>query len=211
MDMRTILLFLTLLTLTMSCTRVNLGNICEGDVVFIESKSQQSPYIKAGTMCKWTHCGVVVKTASGMKILEASKTVTLTNVDTFIGRAKNGNYMVKRPRQHLSKPISYRKWIGQPYDLAFKFDNGKMYCSELVWLVYKEQGIELCKPRKVGDYFVVKLAHSKLVGKYKKAKWLRNLMKKRSITLDQYAVAPSDLLKLLMLLLLYERMNRSDH
>ena len=191
--MRTFSLILTLLTLIMSCTRVDIGNIREGDVVFIESKSQQSPYIKAGTMCKWTHCGVIVETANGMKVLEASKTVTLTNVDTFIGRAKNGNYMVKRPRQHLSKPISYRKWIGQPYDLAFKFDNGKMYCSELVWLVYKEQGIELCSPRKVGDYLVVKLAHSKLAGKYKKAKWLRNLMKKRSITLDQFAVAPSDL------------------
>ena len=191
--MRTILVILTLITFITSCTRVDLGNIREGDVVFIESKSQQSPYIKAGTMCKWTHCGVVVETASGIKVLEASKTVTLTNVDTFIGRAKNGNYMVKRPHQQLSKPISYKKWLGQPYDLAFKFDNGKMYCSELVWLVYKEQGIELCSPRKVGDYFVVKLAHSKLAGKYKKAKWLRNLMKKRSITLDQYAVAPSDL------------------
>ena len=83
------------------------------------------------------------------------------------------------------------------YDSAFKFDNGKMYCSELVWLVYKEQGIELCEPRKVGDFFVVKIAHSKLVGSYKKAKWLRDLMKKRNITLDQYAVAPSDLARAL--------------
>ena len=121
----------------------------------------------------------------------------LTPIDTFIGRAKNGNYMDKRPRQQLTKPISYSKWLGQPYDLAFKFDNDKMYCSELVWLVYKEQGIELCEPRKVGDFFVVKIAHSKLVGSYKKAKWLRDLMKKRNITLDQYAVAPSDLARAL--------------
>lgn len=188
---------LVILIVATSCNRVDIDDLREGDVVFIESKSQQSPYIKAGTMCKWTHCGVVVNTAKGLRILEASKTVMLTPIDKFIGGAKSGNYMAKRPRQKLTKPISYSKWLGQPYDLAFKFDNGKMYCSELVWLVYKEQGIELCEPRKVGDYFVVKLAHSKLVGSYKKAKWLRDLMKKRNITLDQYAVAPSDLARAL--------------
>lgn len=186
-----------LLIMCTSCNRVNIGDLREGDVVFIESKSQQSPYIKAGTMCKWTHCGVVVNTVKGLRILEASKTVMLTPIDKFIGRAKNGNHMAKRPRQQLTKPISYSKWLRQPYDLAFKFDNGKMYCSELVWLVYKEQGIELCKPRKVGDFFVVKIAHSKLVGSYEKAKWLRDLMKKRNITLDQYVVAPSDLARAL--------------
>lgn len=59
------------------------SNLQEGDIVFIESQSSQSPFIKIGTMSKWTHCGVV----------------------------------------------------GMPYDLQFKFDNGKMYCSELVWLI----------------------------------------------------------------------------
>ena len=29
-----------------------------------------------------------------------------------------------------------RKFIGQPYDYSFRPDNGKMYCSELVWESY---------------------------------------------------------------------------
>ena len=80
-------------------------NLQEGDVVYIESQSSQSPYIKVGTMSKWTHCGVVVDTPQGLKVLEASKTVRLTSVEKFIGKAKNENWCVKRPKQKLSKPI----------------------------------------------------------------------------------------------------------
>lgn len=182
-----------------SCNRVSLDKIREGDIVFTESMSNQAPFIKAGTMCRWSHCGVVVNTPNGLQVLEASKTVQLTPVKQFVGpkRSKKGRYVVKRPKQRLTKPIAYNKWLGQSYDMAFKFDNGQMYCSELVWLAYKEQGIELCKPRKVGDYFVVKLAHSKLGRKVHKAKLLRNLMNKRNITLAQKAVAPSDLYRAL--------------
>ena len=46
----------------------------------------------------------------------------------------------------------YHYSFGQPYDLEFKVNNGKMYCSELVWLIYKEHGIELCKSRKVSSF-----------------------------------------------------------
>ena len=153
----------------------------EGDVVFIESQSSQSPYIKVGTMSKWTHCGVVVETPQGLKVLEASKTVRLTPVATFIGAAKNVNWCIKRPKQQLSRPISYKKYLGQPYDLEFRFDNGGMYCSELVWLVYKDQNIELCKPRKVSSFVLTRIPR------------VKKLMEKRNISMDQYAVAPVDL------------------
>ena len=119
-----------------------------GDIVFIESQSSQSPYIKLGTMSKWTHCGVVVDTPDGLKA-----------------------------------PVQYKKYLGQPYDLEFRFDNGKMYCSELVWLVYKDQGIELCDPRKVSSFVMAR------VPKVKK------LMQKRNIRMDQEVVAPVDIYK----------------
>ena len=69
---------------------------------------------------------------------------------------------------------------GKPYDLAFKFNNGKYYCSELVWLIYKEQfGVELCKPRKIKEY--------NLVG-------IRKHLTRRGMNENQLVVAPSDLL-----------------
>ena len=88
------------------CNCDDLTDIQEGDVVFIESQSSQSPYIKVGTMSKWTHCGVVVDTPNGLKVLEASKTVRLTSFESFIGVAKNDNWCLKRPEHKLSKPIS---------------------------------------------------------------------------------------------------------
>ena len=176
------LLFIFLAMSSVSCgNNVNVDSLQEGDIVFIESQSSQSPHIKIGTMSKWTHCGVVVDTPDGLKVLEASKTVRLTPFCSFIGAAKNGNWCVKRPSQRLEKPIRYKKYLGQPYDLEFKFDNGKMYCSELVWQVYKEQGIELCRPRKVSSFMMTRIPK------------VRKLMNKRNISMDQEAVAPVDI------------------
>ena len=170
--------------MAISCNNnVDVNELQEGDIVFIESQSSQSPYIKVGTMSKWTHCGVVVKTPDGMKVLEASKTVRLTPFAQFVGAAKNNNWCVKRPRQKLTKPINYKKYLGQPYDLEFKFENGKMYCSELVWLVYMDQGIELCKPRKVSSFMMTRIPK------------VQKLMNKRNISMNQEAVAPVDIYK----------------
>ena len=181
--MRFILFIMSMLLLAGCGNSIDVADIQEGDVVFIESQSSQSPYIKVGTMSKWTHCGVVVNTPQGMKVLEASKTVRLTPFAKFIGSAKNENWTVKRPKLKLTKPISYSKYLGLPYDLEFKFNNGKMYCSELVWLVYKDQEIELCKPRKVSSFIFTRIPK------------VRNLMQKRGITMEQQAVAPVDLYK----------------
>ena len=178
------LLFVIMALMAISCNNnVDVNELQEGDIVFIESQSSQSPYIKVGTMSKWTHCGVVVKTPDGMKVLEASKTVRLTPFAQFVGAAKNNNWCVKRPRQKLTKPINYKKYLGQPYDLEFKFENGKMYCSELVWLVYMDQGIELCKPRKVSSFMMTRIPK------------VQKLMNKRNISMNQEAVAPVDIYK----------------
>ena len=49
--------------------------------------------------------------------------------------------------------------------------------------IYKEQEIELCKPRKVSSYICTRIPR------------VKRLMDKRNISMDQYAVAPVDLYK----------------
>lgn len=175
-------LFMLMLT---GCNSVAVEDIQEGDVVFIESQSSQAPYIKVGTMSKWTHCGVIVSTPDGLQVLEASKTVRLTPVNQFIGAAKNDNWRIKRPEQQPTKRLSYSKYLGIPYDSEFKFDNGKMYCSELVWQIYKDQGIELCEPRKVSSFIMTRIPK------------VKKLMEKRQIKPEQYVIAPVDIYKAL--------------
>ena len=76
--MRWMYVLISVLLLSSCSNGTEITDLQEGDVVFIESQSSQSPYIKVGTMSKWTHCGVIVNTPEGLKVLEASKTVRLT-------------------------------------------------------------------------------------------------------------------------------------
>ena len=151
----------------------------EGDVVFQISKSKQSPLIQMATHSVWSHCGIVVKKGNAFYVLEASNVVKLTPADEWVDR---GRFCIIKVRRMSEKPVKihYSQYLGKPYDLSFKFNNNRWYCSELVYDIYLKQfGVQLCKPRKVKDYH--------LFGLSKK-------MRQRGITEDQEVVAPSDLL-----------------
>ena len=159
-------------------------DVREGDVIFQTSQSSQSPLIQIGTRSHITHCGIVVIKNGKPFVLETLKTLVLTPLDKFIARGKDGRYWLKRSNKDNIK-IKYNSYLGKPYDLAFKFDNGKFYCSELIYDIYiKQLEIELCKPKKIGDYLILGTDE---LPKIEKA------MKKRGITKEQYAVAPVDI------------------
>lgn len=158
-------------------------DVREGDVIFHTSQSSQSPLIQIGTRSHITHCGIVVIKDGKPFVLETLKTLVLTPLDKFIARGKEGKYWLKRSDKENIK-IEYTHYLGKPYDLAFSFDNDIYYCSELVYDIYKNQlGIELCKPKQVGDYLIL--------GTDKLDK-IENTMQRRGITKEQYAVAPVD-------------------
>ena len=151
----------------------------EGDIVFQISKSEQSPLIQYATGSPWSHCGIVVEKDGRFFVLEASNVVKLTPIDSWIKRGRFSSVKKRRVLDENVK-IRYTKYLGKSYDLTFKFDNGKYYCSELVWIIYKEQfGIELCKPRKIKDYH--------LTG-------IKKHLVRRGMNEDQLVVAPCDLI-----------------
>ena len=159
-------------------------DVREGDVIFQTSQSSQSPLIQIGTRSHITHCGIVVIKDGKPFVLETLKTLVLTPLDKFIARGKDGKYWLKRSNRENIK-IEYAHYLGKPYDLAFSFDNDIYYCSELVYDIYKNQlGIELCKPKQVGDYLI--LGTDKL-------NKIESTMQRRGITKEQYAVAPVDI------------------
>ena len=159
-------------------------DVREGDVIFHTSQSSQSPLIQIGTRSHITHCGIVVIKEGKPYVLETLKTLVLTPLDKFVARGKDGKYWLKRSDRENIK-IEYAHYLGKPYDLAFSFDNDIYYCSELVYDIYKNQlGIELCKPKQVGDYLI--LGTDKL-------NKIESTMQHRGITKEQYAVAPVDI------------------
>lgn len=160
------------------------GEVREGDVIFQTSKSQQSPLIQIGTRSKITHCGIIVMRGGKPYVIETLKTLVLTPLDKFIARGEDGKYWIKRSSRENIK-IKYAKYLGRPYDLSFKFDNGRFYCSELVYDIYQKQlGIELAEPRQVKDYLIL------FTDRLPK---LRRAMKRRGISKEQYAIAPVDI------------------
>ena len=176
--------FSPIVTETLTAQTEQIKEVREGDVIFQTSQSQQSPLIQIATRSKISHCGIIVMKNGKPYVLETLKTLVVTPLDKFIARGEGGKYWLKRSNKENIK-IKYGSYLGKPYDLAFKFDNGKFYCSELIYDIYKNQlGIELCEPKKVSDYLI--LGTDKLPQ-------IEKAMKKRGITKEQYAVAPVDI------------------
>lgn len=175
--------FGSMVTESLSSQTGPIKDIREGDVIFQTSQSQQSPLIQIATQSTISHCGIIIIKDGKPYVLETLKTLVLTPLDKFIARGKDGKYWLKRSNKENIK-IKYGSYLGKPYDLAFKFDNDKFYCSELIYDIYKNQlGIELCEPQKVSDYLILGTG---------KIPQIEKAMKKRGIAKDQYAVAPVD-------------------
>lgn len=151
----------------------------EGDVIFIISKSSQSKFVQYATKSLWSHCGIVVYKNKQPYVLEASNVVKLTPLNRFIAKGR-GSLTVQC--RYTEKPIkiNYKKYLGIPYDSQFSMTNNKYYCSELVWVIYKNQlGVKLCEPQPISSYNTFGLS---------------KLLKKRGISKKSKFVAPSDLL-----------------
>ena len=155
-----------------------LKHLKEGDVVFQMSKSNQAKYIEEATISPWGHCGIIIKENNKLYVLEASKTVRLTPLRKWINKGKQRKIDVRRFTDKEIH-IDYSDYIGKPYDTEFKFNNGKWYCSELVYDIYKNQlGIKICNPKRVNEYNIGRL---------------KNILKQRNINENQYVVTPSNI------------------
>lgn len=151
----------------------------EGDLIFQVSQSNQSPIIQLVTNSPWSHCGVIVEKGGKIYVLEGSNVVKLTPLKKWISRGKFGKYKRRRVLNKSVK-IRYAKYLGKKYDLAFKFNNDKYYCSELIYDIYKNQyANQLTTPKPIKSYHVFGLG---------------KLMKRRGMNPNQKAVAPCDLL-----------------
>ena len=131
----------------------------DGDIVFHESSSRQSPIIKLAQHSKWTHCGIVFYIGEKAYVYEAVEPVKYTPLKDWIARGKNGVYCAKRLGRPLSASTIEKmktvgiKYKGKHYDTLFQWSDNKIYCSELIWKIYSQGAdIELCPPEKFADF-----------------------------------------------------------
>lgn len=136
--------------------------IKSGDLIFHTSTSAQSKAIQLATKSKYSHMGIIFQKDKKFYVLEAVSPVKLTSLQNWIQRGKNQHYVVKRLKnaekiltaQTLKKmQFVGKKYWGKDYDLYFEWSDKRMYCSELVWKIYKEAtNIEIGKLEKLSDF-----------------------------------------------------------
>lgn len=120
--------------------------LAPGDLVLHSSRSAQSAALRAATGSRWTHVGLVFRRDGRWEVLEAVQPVRWTPLDAWVRRGIDGDVVALRydepfDAQRLQKAAE--AWLDRPYDLLFQWSDDTIYCSELVWKAYHEQGIDL--------------------------------------------------------------------
>jgi len=153
-----VILQLTLLFTACSTSKEDLKN---GDIIFHDSTSSQSKAIKLATKSDYSHVGIIYREGEETYVYEASRTVRLTPLDQWINRGAGGHFVVKRLKD--TTPLTKKgleamkevgeKFINHPYDVLFSWSDKKIYCSELVWKIYKRAlNIELGSLQKLKSF-----------------------------------------------------------
>lgn len=127
-------------------------------------------------------------------VYEAVQPVTLTPLEIWIRRGLNHFCMVKRlkdasalltPEILKKMRAEGEKFKGRDYDMYFEWSDERIYCSELVWKIYKRgAGAEIGKLKKIRDFDLSSpVVQKKMEERYgKRIPW------------DEWAVSPADML-----------------
>jgi len=134
----------------------------EGDVVFHTSQSAQSKAIQLATHSRFSHVGLIHIDHGRTLVYEAVGPVKLTALDVWIARGEGKHFVAMRLKDAEQKlnPENLRalqtvgaSYRNRPYDFAFGWGDDRIYCSELVWKIYKQAlGIELGSLQRLGDF-----------------------------------------------------------
>lgn len=164
----------------------------DGDVIFQTSESKQCEAVRIATNSKFSHCGIIYDINGNWFVFEAVQPVKLTPLEDWIQHGKGGKYVVKRlkdetvlNKQVLEKMKAYsQQFDGKEYDAYFEWTDNRIYCSELVWKIYKNaSGIELSKLREMKEFNL----EDPRVQKILKERYSND------IPLEEKVVAPADL------------------
>jgi hypothetical protein len=136
--------------------------IQDGDIIFQTSESPQCEAVRIATNSKFSHCGIIYKINRNLFVFEAVQPVKLTRLDDWITHGKDKKYVIKRLKnatevltpETLQKMKDYsQQFMGKEYDAFFEWTDTRIYCSELIWKIYKNgANIELSKLMKMKDF-----------------------------------------------------------
>lgn len=190
---KNIVLIVVLLTL-FNCSK-KVPQFQNGDIIFQTSLSSQSQAIQLATHSMYSHMGIIYEENGNYYVFEAIQPVQLTKFDKWIKRGKNSHFIVKRLKNSeirltndvLKKMKAVGKeFEGKNYDLYFEWSDERVYCSELVWKIYKRAlNIEIGKLQQIKDFDLSNpIVQSKMKERYG-----------NNIPLNESVISPSQMYK----------------
>ena len=174
-------------------TTTLLDQIQEGDMIFQTSESPQCEAVRIATNSKYSHCGIIFIQNGQKYVFEAVQPVKFTPIEDWISQGKENRFVVTRLKNAttllnsitLQKMKEYgAKLNNRDYHLYFEWSDDKIYCSALLWKIYKNgAGIELCPLQQLKNFNLKDpRVQTILAERYGK-----------NIPLDENVVTPSDL------------------
>ncbi|GGG36352.1 YiiX family permuted papain-like enzyme [Hymenobacter glacieicola] len=166
-----------------------------GDLVFQTSQSAQSRAIQLATHSGYSHCGILFKKNGTWRVFEAVQPVSETSLAAWAARGQEGKFVVKRLRdaETVLTPDALRRlqaageqYRGKNYDLYFGWSDERIYCSELLWKMYRQ-----ATGREIGTLQTLRefdLSHPAVQAKLKERYG-------KHIPLDEKVISPVRMLK----------------
>ncbi len=186
------LLTIVFIGLIFGCTN-NETILQNGDVIFHTSTSSQSEAIQIATNSEYSHMGIIYIENGEYFVFEAVQPVKVTSLNEWINRGKNQKYVVKRLKDSqaiLNKETLQKmknigsQFKGKNYDLYFEWSDENIYCSELVWKIYKRAlNIELGELKKLSSFNL----ENSIVKQKLKERYGDNL------PMDELVISPNDI------------------
>ncbi len=152
------------ITLLFSCgnSKSSVTEFKNGDIIFQTSESEQCEAVRIATNSKFSHCGIIFIENGKTYVYEAVQPVRITPFENWITHGKGTKYVVKRLKKsesqlteaQLSAMKNYgSSMLNKNYDIYFGWSDSEIYCSELVWKIYKNgANIELCNTKELKDF-----------------------------------------------------------
>jgi hypothetical protein len=172
---------------------IDLSRFQTGDLIFQTSLSGQSLAIAVATHSPCTHMGMIVHIDGKPSVQEARTNVHFVPVQDwiksgkdqqyFLMRLKNSDKLLTRANLEILEKEA-RKFLQKRYDFNFTWSDDQVYCSELIWKIYKRAlNIEIGAPKKLKDF---DLSHP-IVQKLLKQRYGNN------IPYEETVISPADM------------------
>ncbi|WP_072392552.1 YiiX/YebB-like N1pC/P60 family cysteine hydrolase [Hyphomicrobium sp. CS1GBMeth3] len=177
-----------------------------GDIVFQKTITNASDAIMLASDTQYTHVGIVEVDKRGRQlVIEAVGPVQAVPLEDWVGKGEGNKITVKRLKdlddaQAKQAVANARRYLGRPYDHFFYESRDQIYCSELVYLAFKDgPGITVGREEKVRDLNIDTGAAQKLIRQRWKAHPLCKAKSAKSfdacydLILEQTLVTPASI------------------